>query len=443
MSDEVNRARIAWFTPLSTQSAIGEFSVHVTAELAKLADVEIWTSDEPPYHVTNLPVVGYSGDSEDLDVLAHREVIIYNMGDYLPFHGHVHRVAQLYPGIVILHDRVLHHLYAGMWLTEAKQFPEVYVERMRTYYGNAGETAAQESLEGERSPVWESDEEVLRYPLYEEAIVNALGVVTHSERQASEIKERWWGPIHSLHLPCYAESLRRVDGTFTASSDGRIHVVTVGHVNPNKQIHRVVGLLAADEELAQRIHYTIVGPDDGFVDYVSDLRRLVDSHSDRVSVEILGWLPPDRLEALMAQADLFVNLRYPALEGSSASLMQQLAYARPVLCFDAGFFGEMPEDSLARVPAGDFRQAAAIFRELVLDPERRRRIGERGREVATDYSESSYAEGLLDLVNQSRHATPALSFVDSVARELGHMRVDKRLPIFDEIASDFGRVLTL
>jgi glycosyltransferase involved in cell wall biosynthesis len=365
------------------------------------------------------------------------------MGDYLPFHGHMHSVARRYPGIVILHDRVLHHLYAGMWLTQAERLPDVYVERMRSYYGTVGENAARESLEGERSPVWESDEEALRYPLYEEAIVNALGVVTHSARQAADIRQKWWGPVHSLKLPCYAESLRRVHGTFTMPSDGRIRVVTVGHVNPNKQVHRVVGLLAADEELARSIHYTIVGPDDGFVDYVSDLRRMVDDNSDRVSVEILGWLPPDRLEALMEQADLFVNLRYPAMEGSSASLMQQLTYARPVLCFDAGFFGEMPEEALARVPTGDFRQVAATLKELVSDPERRRRIGERGREVAAACSESSYVEGLLGLVDRSRHATPALSFVDSVARELGHMRVDKRLSIFDEIASDFGRVLSL
>lgn len=443
MSGKLSETRIAWFTPLSVQSAIGEFSVHVTAELAKLADVEIWTSDAPPYHATGLPVIGYSRDSKDLDVLAHRELIVYNMGDYLPFHGQMHAVAQRHPGIVILHDRVLHHLYAGMWLTEAERFPEAYVERMGIYYGASGEGAAQESLEGARLPVWESDEEVLRYPLYEEAISNALGVVTHSERQAGDIRQRWWGPVHSLHLPCYTESLRRFDGKFTPSSDGRMHLVTVGHVNPNKQIHRVVGLLAADEELAQHIHYTIVGPDDGFVDYVSDLRRLVDSHSDRVSVEILGWLPPDRLEELMKQADLFVNLRYPAMEGSSASLMQQLAYARPVLCFDDGCFGEMPEDALARVPAGDFGQVAATLKKLVSDPERRRQIGERGREVAAACSESSYVEGLLSFVDQSRRAIPALGFVDSVARELGHMRVDKRLPIFDEIASDFGRVLSL
>jgi glycosyltransferase involved in cell wall biosynthesis len=435
--------RIAWFTPLSTRSAIGEFSVHVTAELAKHADVEIWTSDEPPYHTTDLPVVGYSGDSEDLDVLAHREVIVYNMGDYLPFHGHMHSVARRYPGIVILHDRVLHHLYAGMWLTEAKQFPEIYAERMRVYYGPSGEKAARESLEGERPPVWENDEEVLRYPLYEEAIVNALGVVTHSERQAAEIRHGWWGPVLSLHLPCYTEALRRIDGTFTTPPDGRIHVVTVGHVNPNKQIHRVVGLLAADEELAQRIHYTVVGPDDGFVDYVEDLRRLVDSHSDRVSVEILGWLPPDRLEALMVQADIFVNLRYPAMEGSSASLMQQLAYARPVVCFDTGAFGELPGDAVARAPGGDFNRAAGILKELVVDPERRQRIGERGRKVAASWNEDAYVEGLLAFIDQSRHATPALGFVDSVARELGHMQVDDRLPIFDEIAGDFGRVLTL
>src|SRR5205823_1572138 len=37
--------RIAWFTPLSVRSAIGEFSVHVTRALREHADVELWNSD--------------------------------------------------------------------------------------------------------------------------------------------------------------------------------------------------------------------------------------------------------------------------------------------------------------------------------------------------------------------------------------------------------------
>jgi glycosyltransferase involved in cell wall biosynthesis len=433
--------RIAWFTPLSVRSAIGEFSCHITKVLAAMEEVEIWTSDEPPYHATDLPVIPYSPESKELELLASREAIVYNMGDYLPFHRHMHTIAQREPGVVILHDRVLHHLYAGMWLQAAESERARYVERMRTYYGNEGAEVARASLEGERRPAWESDGEVLRYPLYEEGIRRALGVVTHSESQAADVRAKWLGPVRALHLPCYREILERFDGEPAEWSAEPLRLLTVGHVNPNKQVHRVVEALAANPDLAAGVRYTVVGPDDGFGSYVEDLHRLIARHAGSVSVEILGWRPDKELDRLMAQADVFVNLRHPVMEGGSASLMRQLAFGRPILCFRTGFFGELPQEALAGVPAGDFLALERELRDLVHDHERRRSLGERARAVASSYDERSYVEGLLELIEESRRAAPALRCLDAVARELGAMNVDRRLPVFDEIASDFGRIL--
>lgn len=435
--------RIAWFTPLSTRSAIGEFSVHVTQELARMAEVELWTSDEPPLLDTTLPVVRYRPGSSELAALPERDALIYNMGDYLPFHEDIHAVSREYPGIVILHDRVLHHLFAGKWLMGPDGVRELYVERMCAYYGEPGGDAARLSLEGERPPVWESDEEVLGYPLYEEAILNARGVIVHSARQAADVRSRWLGPVAALHLPCYAETLRAVSGAPPSERDGPLRLLTLGHLNPNKQVHRVVELLAADPALAARVTYTIAGPDEGFKAYVEDLRRFIARHADRLSVEIVGWQPQPELDRLMGEADIFVNLRHPPMEGSSASLMRQLAYGRPVLCFDSGFFGEIPPDAVVQVPAGDFPAAARALGELVEDRERRLRIGARARAIAANYNERVYAEGVLEMVARARRAAPALRLLDVVAGELGAMHVDPRLTIFEGIASDFGRVLAL
>ena len=55
--------KIAWFTPFSTRSAIGEFSRHITDILAEHAEVEIWTPDTPPLHPTDLRVIGFSPES--------------------------------------------------------------------------------------------------------------------------------------------------------------------------------------------------------------------------------------------------------------------------------------------------------------------------------------------------------------------------------------------
>jgi glycosyltransferase involved in cell wall biosynthesis len=436
--------RIAWFTPLSTRSAIGEFSIHVAAALAELAEVEIWTADEPPHHATHLRVISFSRASEHLDLLPQRDAVVYNMGDYLPFHREIHKVAQRYPGVVILHDRVMHHLYAGMWLMDADPSRETYVERMGSYYGEAGREAARGSLEGSRRPVWESDDEVLRFPLYEEAILNAHGVATHSQGQAEDIRRHWPGPVEALHLPCYREIRERiVEPPRRSRDDGRLSLLTIGHLNPNKQAHRVVEMLAADAALAGRVRYTIVGPDEGFEDYIAELRRLVDRHSGQLSVDILGWQPEEELDRLMGEADVFVNLRHPVMEGSSASLMRQLAYGRPVLCFDSGFFGELPQDAVLRVADGDFAAAALQLRAIVEDRESRQRIGRRARELAASYDERSYAESLLALIERSRLAAPAMDCLDAAARTLGEMNVDSRLPTFDDIAEDFARILRL
>jgi glycosyltransferase involved in cell wall biosynthesis len=437
--------RIAWFTPFSNRSAIGEFSRHITDVLSQYVEVEIWTPDIEPLHPTDLRVIGFSPESFDLELLPQRDMIVYNMGDHLPFHVHIHAVSQRYPGIVILHDRVLHHLFAGLWLTGPEPTPQKYVERMETLYGEQGGDVAKASLLGERRPVWESDEEVLEYPLYEDALLHAIGTITHSENQANDVRGRWLGPVRSLHLPCYTEVLQRTKALSEPKtlSGGRVQLLSIGHVNPNKQIHRVVEILAADPELAGRVHYTVVGPTDDFHAYVANLKGLIERNQGSLSVDILGWRDDQELERLMAEADVFINLRHPVMEGSSASLMRQLAFGRPVVCFDEGLFGELPADAAVQVPAGDFAAVAGALRELVLDADRRRLIGAAGRSVAESYTEGRYVEGLLEFIEEARRAAPALNFLDRVAVELGRMGVDRRLPIFDGISDDFNRFLAI
>jgi glycosyltransferase involved in cell wall biosynthesis len=437
--------RIAWFTPFSTRSAIGEFSRHITDVLAEHEEVVIWTPETAPLHPTDLQVINFSAESPRLYDLDQYDVIIYNMGDHLPFHGEIYAVSKRHPGIVILHDRVLHHLFAGLWLNSPRSAHHVYVDRMEAFYGERGAEVARASLADERLPLWESDVAVLEYPLYEEALQHAIGTITHSESQALDVRDRWLGPVRALHLPCYANVLQRADALVASTprrTKDRVHLLSIGHVNPNKQTHRIVEILASDPELAAHVHYTVVGPTDDFQSYVAGLRQRA-RRNPNLSVDILGWREDRELERLMVEADVFVNMRHPVMEGSSASLMRQLAFGRPVLCFDEGFFGELPAEAVSHVAAGDFMAVADKLRELVFDPDLRRRIGDAGRAIAGDYTEQRYVEGLLEFIDESRRAAPALKFIDRVAVELGHMRVDDRSPVFKGISDDFGRFLVI
>ena len=113
-----------------------------------------------------------------------------------------------------------------------------------------------------------------------------------------------------------------------------------------------------------------------------------------------------------------------------------------VKCFDGGCFGELPQGAVARVAAGDFDAAGAELRRLMSDAARRRELGAHARRLASE-REPDYAQALIEFVAEVQHATPTLRSLDRVGDELGAMRADPSLPIFDDIASDFGRILAL
>lgn len=433
--------RIAWLTPYSARSAIGEFSLRVTAALAERADVELYTADAEPLHPAWLPLVRFRRAEELRGAFAGHDAVVYNLGNHLARHGEILDASRAHPGVVILHDRVLHHMLVERWRRDAGTFASNYVARMAAHHGSAGERAARDALEGRRPPPWQDDDEVVRYPLDTEALTLALGAVTHSQGHARSLRRRWLGPVAALEHPCYRAVLERApDRPPAARADGRLQLTTVGHLIANKNVDRVVEILAADPGLAARVHYSVVGePDEGgaHAALIAELLRA----NPHVSAELLGWREQAELDRLMAATDVFVNLRHPVLESGSGSLARELAHGRAILCFDGGSFGELPEGAAARVPAGDFAAAAAELRRLVEDRDRRERIARRARAVAGERTEASYAGGLLDLIERARSASPSLRLIDRAATELGTMRADPALPVYDRIARDIGRAL--
>lgn len=439
--------KLAWFTPFVRRSAVAEFSRHVTDALVALApniELEIWSPEGPePLLESGFPVRRFSGSAPPIADLQGFDHVIYNFGDYLPYHRDIYEVALVHPGIALLHDRVLHHFFAGLWLMGGGPEHRRYVDAMRLAYGDDGGDMAASALRGERPPPWESDDEVMLYPLWEPAVANATGVVTHSVEQRDSVRERWFGPSTALVLPCYREHLLEADSVPRApASDGRLRALTVGNLNPNKQVDKVLELLAGDSDLASRVQYTVAGADDGFGGYTAQLRARVEALKGRVDVQILGYQPEAELRRLMAGTDLFVNLRAPVMEGGSASLMRQLAYGRPVLCFSAGGFGELPVDACLAAPSGDYPQVRSQLRRAVEEPELRAAIGRRARQVAESRSEARYAAGLLGFLDEVRSWSPISRLLTLVGTEIGSLGIHPCLTVFDRIAEDFGRILS-
>ena len=114
--------RIAWFTPLSRRSAIARFSVDVTERLSRVADVHLWT-DTPRVdrRAALVPVRSFEDWRGRDHLLRTYDHVVYNLGDHYDFHARMLPLLQRVTGVVILHDRSLHNLYAGVYRTVGGQ----------------------------------------------------------------------------------------------------------------------------------------------------------------------------------------------------------------------------------------------------------------------------------------------------------------------------------
>ena len=104
------------------------------------------------------------------------------------------------------------------------------------------------------------------------------------------------------------------------------------------------------------------------------------------NVRLIGPRAQEEVTRMMAEASLFVLPSIVApdgqMEGIPVSLMEAMATGRAVVSTSISGIPELVEHGVSGllVPPADARALADAIRELLADPERARRMGERGRE---------------------------------------------------------------
>jgi glycosyltransferase involved in cell wall biosynthesis len=428
--------KIAWFTPFSKKSAIGKVSQLVTAELARHIQVDIWHPETPDLRETHLITIPCTPASS-FGLLRTYDLVVYSMGNYLAFHREVFSAMRQVPGVVILHDFVMHHFFAGYYVAELQDVG-AYVAAMRRLYGPEGRRIAQDAAVGRRSWPWTSDE-VMKYPLFEPAIEGAFGVVVHSEFLREHVERAYSGPVKRISL-AYEAGLPDSGGgrKDLGVPDDNVLAVTIGHVNPNKRVHDVIETLGRDRELTRRLTYAVIGPCDG--EYRDRLLGAIRRLGLEKTVLLLGYTPDDRLTSYLAHADFCINLRHPAMEGGSASLAEEMLHGKPVLVMNAGCYSELPDDCVAKInPEGDEQELARVLKKLITDPVWRQEVGGRGQQFAqATFRAERYASDFLAFLEEVKSAKPVLQYLDRIACHLRQMGVSREMVLVDTVARESG-----
>jgi glycosyltransferase involved in cell wall biosynthesis len=143
-----------------------------------------------------------------------------------------------------------------------------------------------------------------------------------------------------------------------------VSLLAVGAVVPRKGYDVLLTALSAIAGLPWRL--TIVGPRDRGADHAAKIETMVTALGLSQRVTLTGAVPPERLAALYAAADLFVLAsRY---EGYGMAFTEAIAHGVPVVGTTAGAIPEaVPAGAGVLVPPDDPAALARALRPLIAD----------------------------------------------------------------------------
>lgn len=418
--------RIDYLSPLPpVRSGISDYSIDLLSHLAELARVRVVRlPDQPvspevearfaPVPLSDLPAQPFPGDPENPDGQG-EPVALYQMGNNR-YHRAIWERAWTYPGVLVLHDVVLHHLLLDVTLgpegVGGEEGLGLYVERLTRDHGWMGTPVA-------RTKFWGGYGEAPTFalPAHRTLLRRQRGVLVHSEWAAETVRRDTFGEDEDVRiravpmgvpLPPVADAERgRAFRRRLGIPEPAPVLGCFGFQTPIKRTSTAVAALA-DPRLADA-RLLIVGEVSPALDLEAAARRA--GVADRV--HITGYVDFEDFTAALAAADVAVNLRYPTAGETSASLLRILAAGRPAVVSDYAQFAELPDALVAKVPLGEGEETresealAAVLAELLGDRERLAALGEASREhVRRTHDPRRAAEAVVEACREWASAEP-------------------------------------
>jgi glycosyltransferase involved in cell wall biosynthesis len=427
--------RLAWLSPFTADSAIARFSQAVTDELSKYAEVDIWVYSRDNLLPTSLRVVDYNPDLP-VDQWWPRGVYAFavcNLGDHLGFHQRIFEFSRRVPSVVILHDYVMHHFFAGYYQLVLKNL-DAHLSRIEALYGSRAKAANDVALAGKGNWIWETDQ-VVDFPLYEDCVSGALGVVTHSVFFAEKVRQVFPGPAENIPLAYPVDTtLPVISRSLMAVPQDRVLLLTVGNVNRNKRVDEVIECLGAHRELAARVFYIVCGH--ASTETIDRLNTLISRFGLKDSVRLNGRTSDAELRSYLSAADVCINLRSPAMEGGSASLAELMLYGKAGIVSNTGVYAELPDECIVKVrPEHERADLTRALVNLVADPNLRQRLGG----CALDYAQknfvpSVYAQRLVQFLEHASVLKPVLEPLYRAAGTLSDLGIRPDMDIGKTVA---------
>ncbi len=386
--------KINYFSPLPpAKSGISEVAALIIPALSQYAEVTAWTDqDEWDKDLENYAKIRqYQSNEVDCSEINKTDLNIYHIGNNIDYHRHILVLSQRIPGMVVLHDITLSHLFRGFY-------------------------SGQESNAVGRTSINSVDD----FATTEWAIDNAASVIVHSRGALTELAQhqRWligYQPLpYSIELALYVNSVDFLPP---------YRLIIFGHIGSNR---RVDSVLQALEELPDKtlFHLDIYGS----VYNDKELREHIRQRKLKSIVTVHGFATDETLDRALSQAHLAINLRYPTMGEASLSQLRIWRHALPSMVTQVGWYEEQSEDSVLFVrQEHEIEDIKRHLQRLVDDPKSLVAMGKCGRKILEEnHSPDAYAKALIEFAKElpiGYQALTAQYLVRRVGREMAPWQI--------------------
>ena len=271
------------------------------------------------------------------------DVSLYHIGNDPEAHGWIFDALRRRPGVVVLHDYVLHHLVAG--LTLGRGDGAAYLDALEREAGVPGRLLAHGVIDGRVAPLWESRPQ--DFPLSREVLRHATDVIVHSRYVEDRVRaDGFRGRVRRIAHPAWP-----APAVVPAGVTGSPLIGCFGHLNVSKRIPELLEAFGRVQARHPAAKLLLVGPLSPRFRLAERVARLGLEGNGAVVHE--GYVEEPRLWSLMAACDVCVNLRRPTMGETSGSALRALSLGRPLVVSDEGWFAELPDDVALKVPVDE------------------------------------------------------------------------------------------
>jgi len=352
----MNKPKLLYASPLwPKKSGISEYSEILVQSLKDFFNITLLIDN---YRISNksfeedFEIVKY----EKGDVYKDYDAILYNIGNSPDYHSYMYDAMRENPGYIILHDFVLYFLTTGYYRDKRQSLRKIYEME-----GIKGLNIVKDSIKN--SPF----KDLIRLkdiadklPLNKEILEMAKGIFVHSDYTKKLIQNTLAltdvYKINFVKMP-----IKKSDYSFDFAfkkygipKDAFV-IGAIGFIAPTKQNELTCKAIKIYNDMhKEKIYYFMIG--DG---------NCADPYLKQYIIKT-GFLENSEYEVAISRCNLVFNLRYPTNGETSATLIQCMSVEIPCVVTDIGWFHEVPDDCVGKLPsditASEIANKIAVFK---------------------------------------------------------------------------------